>query len=252
MNSNFTPNDSSQSDDEILSKIFENVSLIEDYKEVRLPSLAVGLYDIPTETVSIRGMTFEDEKILAGLKDKTKLMEVLIDRCVKEDIDPKQLIPQDKIYLMIQIRALSVGETHKFAISCPACDKKSEIEINVLDTFPCNYAEEPLKKTAEIILPKLGKKAVIKRLTSYELDKFKMNQILEELWRFVLSIDGHTNAKIRAKVMEKIPREDVKEILKVAMCEGLGLDTRFMFGCASCGHEELTEFNFQNGFFTMT
>jgi transcription antitermination factor NusG len=252
MNSNFSPDNSDFNEDEILNKIFENVSLVEDYREIRLPSLGMELYDIPTETVSIRGMTFEDEKILAALKDKTKLMEVLIERCVKEDINPKDLLPQDKIYLMIHIRALSVGETHKFAIACPSCNKKSEVEINVLETFPCKFADTPLKRTSEIMLPKLGKKAVVKRVSSYELDKFKMDQILQELWRFVISIDGHTNAKIRAKVMDKIPREDVREILNIVMSEDIGLDTKFMFGCASCGHEELTEFAFQNGFFTMT
>lgn len=252
MDNNFVTQESGSSDDDIINKILENVSLVDDYREVRLPSLGMGLYNIPSDTIHVRGMTFEDEKVLASAKDKTKIMDILIDRCVKEDIDPAQLLPQDKIYLMVHIRSISVGSSHSVNVTCPKCSKKSTVEVNVLETFPCIYPNEPLERDVEIELPILKKKVKVRRLSSGDLERYKNEELLNNLWRFVLVIDGNSNAKIRAKVIDKLPRQDIKLIISTIMCEDIGLDTRFMFSCISCGHEELTDFSFQEGFFTMT
>lgn len=252
MDNNFVSQHSDETDDDIVNKILGNVSSGEDYSEVRLPSLATNLYDVPSDVINIRGMTFEDEKVIATLKDKSKVMDVLIERCVKENINAKQLIPQDKVFLMMHLRAMSVGPKYNFSVNCPKCEKKSEIELDVLDTFPCKYPEEPLQKVREISLPMLQKNVTVKRASSSELDALGTAGLLTNLWRFVLSIDGHTNARIRAKVIDKLPREDIREIIKIITSEEVGLETRFMFGCSFCGHEELTEFEFHKGFFTMT
>jgi hypothetical protein len=252
MDNNFVDLESNDPDDEIVNKILENISVVDDFREVRLPSLGLGLYDITSETVHVRGMKFEDEKVLASLKDKTKVMDVLISRCVKEEIPLDLLIPQDKIYLMIQIRAMSIGSNQDVTVTCPSCSKKSVVTIDVLETFPCNYPEEPLEKIIEVELPMIKKKAKLKRLTSSDITKYSNEDLLNNLWRFVLSIDENTNPKIRAKVLDKLPKKDITAITESLMSEGIGLDTRFLFSCISCGHEELTDFNFQNGFFTMT
>jgi len=252
MDNNFVTQESGSSDDDIINKILENVSLVDDYREVRLPSLGMGVYNLNSDSIHVRGMTFEDEKALASLKDKTKIMDILIERCVKEEINPAELLPQDKIYLMVHIRSISVGSSQEVAVTCPKCAKKSSVEVDVLETFPCTYPEEALQKDVELELPTLKKVVKLRRISSGDLEKYKNEELLNNLWRFVLIIDGNSNPKIRAKVIDKLPRQDIKVIISTIMCEEIGLDTRFMFSCISCGHEELTDFNFQDGFFTMT
>jgi len=250
MNDNFVTKETLESEDAILSKILENVSISEEYEQIKLPSLG-GLYGLGTDTIHIRGLTFEDEKILAGLKDRRKSANILLERCIKEDLNPLDLIPQDKVFILTHIRNMSVGPNHEFSMTCPNCKEQSTIEINVLETFECRYPDKPLAPTEEIILGRLQKPVVVRRAKSHELENTK-NNILENLWRYVVSIDGFTAAPIRTKVVDKLPREDIKQIISIVSSEGIGLDTRFMYACNSCDHQELTEFTFQNGFFTMT
>lgn len=250
MTNNFISQETIESEDEILNKILENVTVAETYSEVKLPSLG-QIYGLASDTIHVRGLNFEDEKLLASLKDKRKSANVLLERCIKEDIDPAILIPQDKIYILIHIRYMSVGAQHEFNMTCPNCSVKSEVSIDVLNTFECRYPDEPLKSTVEIMLPKLQKPVVVRRGKSSEIENNEAN-FLDNLWRFVVSIDGHSSATIRSKVINMLPREDIKEIIKLVTSDGIGLDTRFMFSCNACNHEELTEYKFQSGFFTMT
>jgi hypothetical protein len=64
------------------------------------------------------------ENILGAITD-------IIQTCVLEDIDIKQLTTFDVEYLFTQIRSKSVGETSKIGMKCSECETANEISINL-------------------------------------------------------------------------------------------------------------------------
>lgn len=245
----FIPDVEDQDVSDIVEGILANLPSVE-YTEVKLPSLASKVYGIDGDSIHLRPITFEDEKAMLSLKDNKQSVNLLISRCMLEDIDPKHLLVPDKHLILMNLRAISMGKEYDASIKCSKCGEVSEVKLDILNTFPCKFADTPIEKTVKVKLPVLGKTVEIKRGGANELEK-PLPELLEGLWRFVLSIDGQTNAKVRNQVISKLPRKDIHFILSQVTCSDIGLDPRFVFSCSFCQHEELTSFEIGADFFTM-
>jgi len=234
--------------DDIVSQILGSIPEVER-AEVRLPSLG-KIYGLESEYVHLRAMTFDDEKALLALKDKSQAINLLISRCLEENIDPRSLIQQDKIFLIIQIRNLSVGSNYDVDIFCNSCNEKNSFTVDVLNTFSCNYPDEPLEKTREIELPVIKQKVVVRRATATELEQ-PTEKLYQNLWRFVVSIAGNSSTKVKIEVMDKLPRKDIHAIVNALGSSEIGLNTNFLFQCEHCGFEEVNDLTTSPDFFTM-
>jgi len=240
-------NPQERSVDDIVNSILENVPEI-GTNRVRLPSLG-QIYGLDSEYVTIRGMTFDDEKALLAVKDKAQAIDLLISRCVEENINPRKLIAQDKIFIVVNIRSLSVGSNYDVSITCGNCSEVSKVSLDVLDVFKCNYPEAPVSQTVEIELPVSKKKVVVRRASSVELEN--PEKIYDNLWSFIESIEGIINGQVRLEVVKKLPLKDIHAIIRALNCDDIGLDTAFIFQCFECGHEEVTDLSLNQDFFMM-
>ena len=191
----FQPDIENQNVDDIVSQILGGIPEVQ-YVEVNLPSQATALYGLENPVLHIRPMTFADEKAIVSAKGN-KILNTLLSRCIEEDINPRSLLLVDKLYIMLYLRTISVGNEYEFEIQCSKCETKAVTKVDVIKSFPVKYAEEPTAATFKFTLPVLGKEVSVKRATSGEMEDLG-NRILDELWRFVVEIDGHTNAKVRA------------------------------------------------------
>jgi len=216
---------------------------------VRLPSLG-KMYGLKSPEITVRGMTFDDEKALLNVKNRSQAVDTLISRCVKEDINPRELIPQDKIYIVVVIRALSIGNNYDIKLSCNNCEEESTLTVDVLNTFECRYPEAPLEFIKEIELPSVKKKAKIRLATSNELEQ-SPQKLYASLSSFVVEIDGRREYAIISKVLEKLPLGDMHTIVKALSNDEIGLDTRFRFKCDHCSYEEETTLSISQDFFMM-
>ena len=92
------------------------------------------------------------ENILGAITD-------IIQTCVLEDIDIKQLTTFDVEYLFTQIRSKSVGETSKIGMKCSECETANEISINLeeikvnKDNVPSNIIKLNDKYTLKLKYP---------------------------------------------------------------------------------------------------
>tara|TARA_R110000868_G_C10867357_1_gene761999 strand:+ start:35 stop:736 length:702 start_codon:yes stop_codon:yes gene_type:complete len=92
------------------------------------------------------------ENILGAITD-------IIQTCVLEDIDIKQLTTFDVEYLFTQIRSKSVGETSKIGMKCSECETANEISINLeeikvnKDNVPSNIIKLNDKYTIKLKYP---------------------------------------------------------------------------------------------------
>ena len=244
----FQPDIENQNVDDIVQEILGGIPETQ-YVEVHLPSRATSMYGLDEPILHMRAMTFADEKAMLSVKNKNSL-NIVLDRCIQEDINPRQLILQDKLYLLFHLRSLSVGDKYDLEITCGNCDANTITTVDVLKSFKVNYAENPIEKTHKFTLPELGKEVTIKRASSGDLEEHADN-LLDQLWRYVLEVAGHNNAKVRAQVIEKLPRRDVHKIIEEITLPNLGVDQKFIFKCPKCSHEELKEMQLSTDFFTL-
>lgn len=241
-------NSKQNSVDDIVNELLGSIPQTQT-SEVRLPSLG-KIYGLESDIVHVRGMTFEDEKALLAARSRGQAVDMLISRCVEENINPRDLIPEDKIFLVVNIRVLSIGSEYTVKINCGNCEESSNLTIDVTDAFPVRYPEEALPRAREVLLPTIKKKALVRLASSEELENPEKN-IYPKLWQFVQSIEGHSSAGVIMPVVSKLPIQDIHAIINGLSAKDIGLDTRFKFTCVHCNHEEETNLAISQDFFSM-
>lgn len=218
---------------------------------IKLPSEG-RFYENKTPTVTIRPLTFEDEKQLAGnLKGNVNPINLILSRCVK-DFPINSMLLIDKLFVLLKIREISYGAGYPASITCPKCNSDSEVKIE-LNSLVVRDIPSDLEDPRTVILPKLKKPAKARFLRVKD-EPFILNQeeIYTNLWRFIPEINGITDPAFIARAISKMTAMDVKTLIKEVMRPDLGLDPRFIFDCASCGHSAEMAVPINENFFSVT
>jgi len=238
-----------QDANEIAEEILAGIPISTDV-EVNLPS-ENRIYKLIDESkpITIRPMTFEDEKSLVNDDNEDNAINILLSRCVS-NINVNDLIQIDKFYLLMKLREISYGDDYGVMLICSHCGaenpttiKLSELNVNPV---PDDFAE-PIKYT----LPTLNKEVTLRYPRTKDEKYLEQGGALDNLWRFVESIDGHTNKSVIAKVIEKLPLIDVKTILKLIKTD-FGVDTSVKLKCAECGEISIKELPINANFFDVS
>lgn len=233
--------------DDIVAKILDKLPDQIGEEVIEFPT-GKDIYQLEDKDkpITIRPMTFEDEKILANVKDPNETIKVLLSRCLG-NVEYSSLIPSDRIYALIKLRSISISPVYNTRVICENCEKENQAEVNLLEDFPIK--QKDLEPTSEVTLKSSGIKVVTRLARVLETDNSE-NVVLNELWRFVQSIDGHSNKAVIHKVLEKLPREDIHQII-AAVVPDVGIDAKFIMKCSGCGKESIQELNISNDFFTV-
>jgi len=220
-------------------------------ESVDLPSRAkFYVLKDPSEGVKVRPMNFSDEKAIVQAANRDSI-NVLLNRCVT-NIDINQLLQFDKLYLLMKVREISFGADYTVDVVCNECSLKNEITFNI-DTFKINEVPEDLEDPREVFLERIGKTAKVRfpRVLD-EVYLADSTKIMDNLWRFVMEIDGNTNKAIIGKVIQKLPSKDVHIIMNEVFGTKYGLDTKGQFKCDGCGSIEIAELPIGTDFFTLS
>jgi len=236
---------------DILSEIPEDVAV-----EAEFPSQ--GKFYTPideNEPITIRPLTFEDEKVLANLKIKSgvEIINTIIRRCVS-NMDTNDLLDMDKVYILVTIRSISFGSGFDTSITCPNCGEVTRTSID-LSRLGVNKLPKNFKNPRKVTLPVCKRDAVVIFPRSRD-EKYtrNINVASKNIWRFVESINGINDKKIIADVIEKLPLMDIKELMAGIGGGNYGIETSFIFQCPDdyCGEESLMEVPFDEDFFTLS
>jgi hypothetical protein len=231
---------------ELLKELPSNAAI-----EVELPS-ENRLYNLEDKEmpITLRPMTFEDEKHLVSTNDNEDPINIILQRCIT-NVKIPDLLPMDKLYLIMKLREISYGDDYNTLLVCQHCKaenpttvKLSTLNVNpVPDDFeePIVIELESIKKTAKLRLPRVKDE----RFTA------DTSQALDQLWRFVMEIDGHSDKSIISAVIDKLPLRDVRHILN-ALQTDFGLDTRIKFQCKECGGVSVLELPITANFFDVS
>jgi hypothetical protein len=233
-----------------LSELFSNLPLESDLI-VTLPSEG-KFYEDKNSQVTISPIKFEDEKqLVSSYKNNVNPINLLLTKCVK-NLDIQKLLLIDKLYLLLKIRQISYGESYPAIVTCPKCKSESEIEIK-LNELLINPIPEDLTDPRELNLPKLNKKAKVRfPRVSDEAFLVSQQEIYNNVWRFVVELNGSTDPVFIAKAIPKLPIMDVKKLIKEIMREDLGLSPKFLLDCDKCGKISEMEVPINENFFSVS
>lgn len=215
--------------------------------EVELPSeCRIYKLEDPAAPVTLRPMNFEDEKVLVNAKKNQDPTNIIIDRC-STNINVSELLSMDKLYLLMKLREISYGDDYQTNIICPACKAENPTTVKISE-LNVNPVPDDFVDPVEVMLPGIQKMIKIKRPRVKDERIFSEGSLLDNLWRFVIEIGGHTDKAVIAKVIERLPIKDSRTIIN-AMKTDYGVDTRVKMACNECQEVSVVELPIDSNFF---
>jgi hypothetical protein len=141
--------------------------------------------DAAKGVIKIRQMTLNEEKILTTdrLVQQGKALDMVLEKCIKSDIDTYELLSSDRLYLLFYLRGMSYGLNYDFAIKCYHCGANFEQTIEI-DKLPVKEweSEEEAIEPVQIELPISG--AVVEAHYMRGKDESKLMERTREIRNF--------------------------------------------------------------------
>jgi len=226
---------------DILSDIPKNTTI-----QVELPSECKAYNTDPSDMITLRPMTFDDEKSLVGSSGEDPV-NLLLEKCLT-GVKVMDLLPMDKLFLIMKLREISYGDDYETVLICDHCKAENPTKVK-LSSLNVNPVPDDFTDPITVFLPTIKREAKVK-MPRVRDEKFLLDaeNALNQIWRFVTEIDGHTDKSIVAAVVEKLPLVDIKTILK-AFDTDYGLDTKIKLKCGNCGGVSIIELPITSNFF---
>lgn len=219
--------------------------------QVELPSK--GKFYRSGGSVRVSPLLFEDEQRILSMKAvNANPINEIIEKCV-HGLDVKELLQMDKSYLLMRIKEVSYGPNYEFTLTCPACKQINNVNLNLSNDLIVNKVPDDLQDPREVDLPVLGVKAIVRFPRNYEESYISdLESYADNMYRFVVSIDGNDNVVFVSKAIKKMHIRDRKVISNAINMPSIGVDPRFQFTCAGCGHTEIKAIPFSPSFFSVS
>ena len=216
--------------------------------EVELPS-ENRAYRLENEgaPITLRPMTFEDEKALINASPGDDPMNLILDRCT-ENIRVMDLLQMDKLYLIMKLREISYGDDYDVLLICPDCkgENPTSVKLSELPVYP---VPDDFSDPVEVHLKGIDKMCKVRLPRVRDTKMFESGvDAVDGLWRFVAEIDGHTDKSIIHPVVEGLPLADIKRIMN-AMNLPYGIQTQAKLVCKHCGGANVVELPIGANFF---
>jgi hypothetical protein len=219
--------------------------------EVELPSEnKVYTLEDPGAPITLRPMTFEDEKQIVNASKNQDPVNIILQRCTT-NINISDLLSIDKLYLIMKLREISYGDDYNTLMICSICNEENPITVK-LSQLNVNPVPDDFTDPVEVTLPTINKtcKVSLPRVRDEKL-LTDVSKTLDEIWRFIKEIDGQTDKSIISAVVNKLPIKDMKTILN-AMKTEFGVDTKIKFGCNNCKEVSVIDLPIDANFFDVS
>jgi hypothetical protein len=154
----------------------------------------------------------------------------------------------DKLYLIMKLREISYGDDYNTLLICSHCAAENPTTIK-LSHLNVNPVPDDFTDPVTVMLPTIKKEAKV-RLPRVRDERMMQDTqaALDQIWRFVVEIDGHTDKSIIAPVVDKLPLKDIRTILNAVKTD-YGVDTKIKFECNSCGGVTVVDLPIDSNFF---
>lgn len=258
-NSSRDPN--SDALDDLLEQLGSHVA----WDKVELPSKG-RFYDGIPGTLHIRPMTGEEEQILATPRHvrRGKAIDMIFQKCIKENINTEELLSMDRTYLLIFLRGISYTPEYDVEVKCPECTTKfnTMIDLNAIEVDGCpdDFGVDQLEGE----LPTTGWKFKYRLPTGK--DELAVNKYREDrvknfgdqseddtlLYRTALmleEIQGVRDSREIKFLLTKLPINDVAHLRNIVSDPPFGVDTAIGMICPQCNSEFQVDLPLEANFF---
>ena len=235
--------------EEILKELLKN-NPSRGAVELDLPSKGrFYIKDEPDKPITLSPLTWEDEKSLASSQGSNPSM-TLMNRCL-HNVNAESLLDCDRSYILIKLREISLGPDYEAKVTCPACGKIGEIGIDTRD-FRTIEIPDDVTNPRQVTLP-VCKVDVEVRFPTAKEDNITQDpaKFIDNIWRFVTSVGGHTDPEIIASFVKELTLRD-SQFLRNKITGDYGVDTQFIYACGECGKENLMGVPIGSDFFLST
>ena len=235
------------------------------WEEFEWPSKGRFYDDIP-DVVNVRAMTGEEEQILATPRwvKRGKAIDMIFQRCIKENINTEALLSVDRTHLLIYLRGISYTPEYDVEIKCPECGIRfsSMINLNELIVNSCPDDFGPDYTTG--VLPKSGFTYTFRLATGsdeQEISNYRERRIAKWgdqseddtlLYRTALlleEIEGVTMKKEIVHLLKRLPIQDVAHLRNEINEPPFGVDTEVPMVCPACTEEFEIDLPLETNFF---
>jgi hypothetical protein len=236
--------------DATLSKLLEKIGPKFGRLAVELPSDGL-FYKDSVNKVSIRPFTFEDERLLKTMDFMQqdagdRVLEQLLRNCV-DGIDPSELTPLDRLYLLFRLRGISYGDDYPMGADCTHCRERSELGLKISTLKITKLTKEMLVFIApdseveiEVKLPRTQDNHLISNA----------DKMIENMHMFVRSVGGVTDSTIIQEFIRRTTVRDIDTIRRSIYTPEYGMEDHFFYNCAGCGGKNRVNITLNEHFFT--
>lgn len=238
------------------------------YTSVELPSM--GRFYIDSDGPSngllhVRPMTGEEEQILATPRfvKKGKAIDMIFANCIREKINPEQLLTIDRTYLLIYLRGISYGPKYEVEIKCPECNQKfaTEVDLDSLNVNECpqdfdiDSLNDVLPKSKFNFTYRLSRGNDESLVQQYRDRKMKnFTDATDDTMAYRTSlllqeVEGLTDRRQIQALHRNLPIADVTHIRNVINEPPFGVDTNIEINCPMCYAEFTVDLPLETNFF---
>lgn len=248
-----------------LEGLLQRLADVHQWEEFEWPSKGRFYENIP-EKVHIRAMTGEEEQILATPRwvKRGKAIDMIFQRCIKENFNTEELLSVDRTHLLIYLRGISYTPEYDVEIKCPECGIKfsSVINLNELEVDACPEHFGPEETSG--VLPTSGFTYTFRLATGadeQEISNYRERRIQKWgdqseddtlLYRTALlleEIEGVTMKKEIVLLLKRLPINDVAHLRNEINEPPFGVDTEVPMVCPACTEEFEIDLPLETNFF---
>lgn len=217
------------------------------YEPIKLPSKG-KFYDGengPADgMIHLRPMTGEEEEILATPRfvKKGQAINMIFNRCMRENYDSANFLTQDRTYMLIYLRGISYTPEYDVEIRDPDSDQTFATTINLSELFVDYCPEEFGVENLEDVLPVTGYKFRYRlavgrdeqeiqqyrdrRAKNFDLSSQADDTLLFRTAHLVEEIEGLSDKLEIQTLLKKLPIQDVAYLRGIVNEPPFGVDTK--------------------------
>ncbi len=207
------------------------------------------------QEVELAELTGREEEILTNrklIKSGEAINRVLLN-CTKRIGDNSSLtikdildlLSGDRLFILVKLRQISLGDTVDLELVCPACKETSFISVNLEELPVTNYSEE---REFTFQLPSSKKEIRFGYLDGNKekrLAALKEPNLTSAMLARIIWVDGNPPKK---KLITELPRRDRSELRIEMLKSEAGVDTEIETVCQGCGNKIKTRLEAEQDF----
>lgn len=248
-----------------LMALIDRLTDVITWEPIELPSKG-KFYDNIPGVLHVRPMTGEEEQILATPRfvRKGKAIDMIFEKCIRENIDTSELLSVDRTYLLIFLRGISYTPEYDVEIKCPECSNKYNAVIN-LDQVEVEHCPDVFDVNAlSGVLPTTGFKYKFRLATGDDeqaITRYRDNRVKEFgdqaeddtlLYRTALLmefIEGVGDKHELNHLLKRLPINDVAHLRNAVSEPPFGVDTQIGQVCPYCTADFEIDLPLESNFF---